>query len=1060
MTSSFAIPCRLDRRPEQKGSRHPVSSQAGLEKFATGCDGLSPSTINGTRRSTEKETLKKIGRTTRSIKLATINVRTCQDDMKLAEIVKTASQLKLDVLAMQETRRTSSGMCTLVDKSINGWQLIWSGHKRKRQHGVALLLAPHVILEEHNVFLDARIVTAKVRVGNMRLALLNAYAPTEANGSDSAKSGFYSALNKAMKALERTPKFKIITFGDFNATISSHSKNSGAWDSVLGYNNSDRVTTNNNGERFLSWCHENQMKIVNSMFRTKRIHRATWQHAATGKWKRLDYICTTAWVLKFVKSCRVYIGPSKMFDSDHRLLVMNVNFPCSKKNLKAELLKGRRRDRIVRRDFNILRDAESKRQELTERLEENLSTVEANDVDTLNSAIVAAVRQSAEEVCPLLDVVQKKEPWEDAHLQELVDKVKKCKSKDDVKTYQKRVKEYRKKLKNEYFRDLADSINTVAEARQTDKEFALAKKYSMLNNGEQSVISKNKLKTHFQGHFAERPHLEMPKELQYPQRFPHLTDDSFEIREDEPSEAEVKKAINSFKNNKSAGTDKMKTECLKYNNSSTLLAYLVLLMSLIWSSLKVPGTWLHSEVTCLFKKGSRLLASNYRGISIGTNMSRILSKVIIDRLQDAYEFNLSNFQFGFRKNRSTTDGIFIMKNVIDKHKDPFVAVYIDLTAAYDHIPRDFLFKVLELRTGATFLLSILKLMYVGTTASIKGMKSAFEVLVGCRQGGQESPVLFNYYFDFVLKVAAAEIDEAFPEGWGLNFPFNIHNACSDRDQREEQKNIGTEIIKWILYADDVVLFAKNAKDAEIILNILYNTCLRYGLNVSFKKTKTQVFHDKELAAKPSLINVNGNDIENVREFTYLGHVFSNEDPASSIDYRISRANAKFQQLKEVLCDPKVNKKTRWKLMESCVAPRLLYGLQACFPSKQQMKKIEACWHQLLRSMVRGGWKRVSNDPENPDFRYVLTNKSIERILKCNKTIRGIAVSHHMRYFGHVARMRNTSLTKKMMFADPQRLRYSDPWKSIAEMVGVDRDQILRDSQNRSKFREMCNAQPI
>ena len=153
---------------------------------------------------------------------------------------------------MQETRRTSSGMCTLVDKSINGWQLIWSGHKRKRQHGVALLLAPHVILEEHNVFLDARIVTAKVRVGNMRLALLNAYAPTEPNGPDSAKSGFYSALNKAMKALERTPKFKIITFGDFNATISSHSKNSGAWDSVLGYNNSDRVTTNNNGERFLS----------------------------------------------------------------------------------------------------------------------------------------------------------------------------------------------------------------------------------------------------------------------------------------------------------------------------------------------------------------------------------------------------------------------------------------------------------------------------------------------------------------------------------------------------------------------------------------------------------------------------------------------------------------------------------------------------------------------------------------------------------------------------------------------------------------------------------------
>ena len=126
----------------------------------------------------------------------------------------------------------------------------------------------------------------------MRLALLNAYAPTEANGSETAKSSFYTALSKAITALEETTKLKIVTLGDFNATISSHSKDSGAWDAVLGYNNPDRVTTNNNGERFLTWCLKNQMRIANSMFRSKRIHKSTWQHAATGKWKRLDYIWT------------------------------------------------------------------------------------------------------------------------------------------------------------------------------------------------------------------------------------------------------------------------------------------------------------------------------------------------------------------------------------------------------------------------------------------------------------------------------------------------------------------------------------------------------------------------------------------------------------------------------------------------------------------------------------------------------------------------------------------------------------------------------------------------
>ena len=159
---------------------------------------------------------------------------------------------------------------------------------------------------------------------------------------------------------------------------------------------------------------------------------------------------------------------------------------------------------------------------------------------------------------------------------------------------------------------------------------------------------------HFENHFANRS-VELPEELKHPQKFPHLRDTPFAIKEDEPTEAEVEKAISSFKNNRSAGTDKLKTECLKYNYSSTLIVCLTLLLSLIWSTLKVPRKWLHSEVTCLFKKGSRLIASNYRGISIGTNMSRIFCKIIIDRIQDAYENNISNAQFGFRRNQSTTD---------------------------------------------------------------------------------------------------------------------------------------------------------------------------------------------------------------------------------------------------------------------------------------------------------------------------------------------------------------------------------------------------------------------
>ncbi len=122
---------------------------------------------------------------------------------------------------------------------------------------------------------------------------------------------------------------------------------------------------------------------------------------------------------------------------------------------------------------------------------------------------------------------------------------------------------------------------------------------------------------------------------------------------------------------------------------------IVNLLLLIWTIVKVPSAWLHCNITCLFKKGLMSNAANYRGLSIGANMSRIIAKIIMNRLKSAYEQHIGKEQYGFRQNRSTTDGIFILQNIIDKY-----GVYIDLTAAYDHVPRDFLFRVLNMRTGA------------------------------------------------------------------------------------------------------------------------------------------------------------------------------------------------------------------------------------------------------------------------------------------------------------------------------------------------------------------------
>ena len=58
---------------------------------------------------------------------------------------------------------------------------------------------------------------------------------------------------------------------------------------------------------------------------------------------------------------------------------------------------------------------------------------------------------------------------------------------------------------------------------------------------------------------------------------------------------------------------------------------------------------------------------------------------------------------------------------------------------------------------------------------------------------------------------------------------------------------------------------------------LNDTFKRFGLTISFEKTKTQVFNDEDLAEKSTPFNIGEQVIENVRKFTYLGQVITTEE---------------------------------------------------------------------------------------------------------------------------------------------------------------------------------------
>ena len=71
---------------------------------------------------------------------------------------------------------------------------------------------------------------------------------------------------------------------------------------------------------------------------------------------------------------------------------------------------------------------------------------------------------------------------------------------------------------------------------------------------------------------------------------------------------------------------------------------------------------------------------------------------------------------------------------------------------------------------------------------------------------------------------------------------------------------GLEFIKWILYADDLVLFSLSVEEANKILNMINTTCKRFGITISFKKTKTMVFGNDQLCDKKSIISIGGGQL--------------------------------------------------------------------------------------------------------------------------------------------------------------------------------------------------------
>ena len=108
----------------------------------------------------------------------------------------------------------------------------------------------------------------------------------------------------------------------------------------------------------------------------------------------------------------------------------------------------------------------------------------------------------------------------------------------------------------------------------------------------------------------------------------------------------------------------------------------------IWKTGKWPTTWTQSLVITLPTKGNLHLCQKYRTISLISHTSKVMLKIILNRLHPQIEEIIAEEQAGFRAGRSTTEQIFNLRILCEKyllHQQNHYHVFIDFQKAFDWV---------------------------------------------------------------------------------------------------------------------------------------------------------------------------------------------------------------------------------------------------------------------------------------------------------------------------------------------------------------------------------------
>ena len=939
--------------------------------------------------------------------------------------MRTLDKFRIDIAGLSETRLTGFG--TLKSEI---YHILYSGLETRKEAGVAMALsnrAKKCLVDWEPI--GERILRARFATSQAKLTVIVVYAPTN-DACDRTKDDFYRALSNVVA---KTHRHDIVTVcGDFNAKVGGDASYA---PTILGKHGLGEI--NDNGVRLIDFCATHELIVGATWFPHKQIHKYTWNSPDGVTRNEIDHILIERRRRRCLEDVRTFRGADCY--SDHQLAVAKFKLKLKTVTKPQRPVKTFNLRKL--QDPNVL-------QKYTTALSNKFSLLRDEvSLDSQWEKIAETVKEVAQEVVGYNR--KKKEQWisesswdiidQRAQLKILVDKYDHSTTcsreyvdnlKAQYKRLHKQVKAATRDDKRMYLETMAEQAEAAARRGDSRTVYAITKQLAGISKASSTQVESKdgilltqtddivrRWKEHFSEVLNQMPPtttLNIPEEPLF----------DLGICSGPLILIEVKEALKTLKNGKAAGNDGISPELLKYGRSA-LAEPIFELLSRVWDEEKVPSEWSKAVIVKLFKKGQKTKCDNWRGIALQSVGSKVLCQIILNRIQSKVEKVLRDEQHGFRQNRSCCDLIFSLRVLLDESNEwqvQLLIVFIDFLKAFDSIHRGTIWKILVHYGIPTKIVNIIKALYHDIMCAVQtegGLTEWFSVQSGVRQGCILSPLLFAIVIDFVLRGCS------FSGGIQLN-PLRELN---DGD-----------------FADDVALITHDPEDMQRNINELGRMANAVGLSINANKTKSM-----SNAVIPDLAEgllVNNEEIEEVREFKYLGSILTQDaNSEREILCRITLAGSAFSYLRNVWRNNKYSQKLKLKIYNSNVVSVLMYGCETWSITAQLERRLQAFDNNCLRSILNIHWtERIRNDEI-----YRMTNHT---------PILDLIRKRRWMYWGHMVRMGEGRLPHDAWCWTPPGLRKSGRPKMTlgrslmkeAKLARSSLEELWLKAQDRSSWR--------